>query len=209
MQGNTVEAAFAPGRSAGLAALRRLGRFWLAIVLAGWPPAVGLASPREAAPPASGTPETGEKAPADREMAPGVYIERAAPDPRALELRRRLKAWRPVYREQMAPVRGAHAELETALERSSLASSIGRCLHLLRVVSAVDRRLLFSSSDVRLDRVLFGALERYEAGASACLVGRFLRAHSLLEEAGAGLAWADRRLERELGEPIRLRGLDR
>lgn len=148
--------------------------------------------------------------PADRpgsEQAPGVRIERADPAP-AAERRRRLAAWRELYLERLRPLRGASDGLFEALGRSSLTHSAAHCERLAELAAGVDREGLFSSSEVNMDRVLFGSLERFESGAAECLAGRVLKAYRLLHEAQAGLEWIDRRLASRLRPPIPLRGLE-
>jgi len=140
------------------------------------------------------------------EQAPGVHIEKADPGP-AAERRRRLEVWRVLYLERLRFLRAECDGLFGALERSSLASSAAHCERLASSASKVDRRGLFSSSDVRIDRVLFGSLERFAAGAQECLGGRYLRAYELLHEARAGLRWIDRRVASGLRPPIPLPGL--
>jgi len=140
------------------------------------------------------------------EQAPGVRIERADPAP-AAERRRRLSRWTELYESRLGPLRGEADVLFEALERSSLAASALLCEGVLQSASEVDRRGLFSSSEIRVDRVLFGSLERFHAGASQCLAGRYLKAYQLLDEARAGLGWIDRVLASRLRPPIPLRGL--
>ena len=142
----------------------------------------------------------------DHELAPGVRIERADPG-RHAESRRRLSIWRELYGKRLEPLRAEVARLFSALERSSLMASAVHCDRISRSVSEVGRQGLFSSSEPRLDRVLFGSLERFEAGSSACLAGRYVEAFRLLQEAWAGLGWIDRHLESRLRPRIPLPGL--
>lgn len=139
---------------------------------------------------------------------PGVHIERASPGPEAEAARARLIEWHRLYVDRLAALRRSAARLFAELERSSLATLTDRCTTLLERVGEVDRAALFPSTDVDLDRVLFGSLERYRAGAAECLAGRFLSSYRLLLEARAGLEWVDGRIERRLRPPVRLRGLD-
>ncbi len=154
------------------------------------------------APSAGETERTGAQ-----ELAPGVRIERPPPDP-ALEARReQLRAWHRIYTESLAPLRRAVLELFEGLESSSLSSLKARCLAIRDRVAGLDREVLFPSSDVALDRVLYGALERFRAAANECLAGRNLGGYRLLLEARAGVEWVDRRLEIELAPRVRLPGL--
>ena len=149
-----------------------------------------------------------DRLPDDRRLPPGISIERAPETAEDVARRRRMLRWRPVYRRHLAPLRSAHGELALALESRSLAASRGYCRVILAAAAAVDRQSLFETSEARLGRILYGALERYRAGAELCLEGVYLRAHRLLSEARSGLVAIDRHLERELREPIRLEGLD-
>lgn len=163
---------------------------------------LALASPSR--PWAAGAPQSpGTSTP---EQPPGIRIERADPGP-AAERRRRLSAWRELYRTRLEGLRRESEGLFAALERSSLAASALHCERVLHSASKVDRRGLFSSSDIRLDRVLFGSLRRFEAGSAECLTGRYLEAYQLLHEAQAGLLWIDRRLVSRLRAPVPLLGL--
>jgi hypothetical protein len=140
------------------------------------------------------------------ELAPGIRIERADPGP-AAERRRRLAAWRELYMKRLGPLREESDGLFGALESSSLAASVAHCERLAGKAREVDRRSLFSSPDVRIDRVLFGSLERFVAGAARCAAGRYLEAYTLLHEARAGLRWIDHRIARGLRPPVPLAGL--
>lgn len=142
------------------------------------------------------------------QLAPGVRIERVAPDADAETARARLRAWRTVYSNRLAALRRSAGALFSELERSSLATLTDSCRDLLARAGEVDRRGLFASADVELDRMLFGSLERFRAGSAECLAGRYFSAYRLLLEATTGLAWIDRRIERRLRPPVRLRGLD-
>lgn len=104
-------------------------------------------------------------------------------------------------------MRRSSERLFSDLERSSLAAVSFRCRELRRSVERVDRDGLFGSGEVELDRMLFGALERYRVGAGECLAGRYLRAYRLLVEARTGFEWVDRRVRRRLRPPVPLRGL--
>lgn len=140
------------------------------------------------------------------EPASGVRIEGAPPEADAAR-RTRLLAWSELYRQRLEPVRLSARALFAELERSSLAVLGARCRELGASVKRIDRRGLFASGDVELDRMLFGSLERYRAGAGKCLAGRYLEAYRLLIEARVGFEWVDRRVERSLRPPVPLRGL--
>ncbi len=144
----------------------------------------------------------------DDRQAPGVRIERVAPTPDAAAARVRLRQWRRLYLDRLSALRRSATLLFAELERSSLATLTDRCGDLLATVAAVDRAALFPSTEVEIDRVLFGSLERFRAGAGECLAGRFLSAYRLLVEARAGLEWVDRRVDRRLSAPVPLPGLD-
>lgn len=173
----------------------------------GWLAAAGDRAATDADPPESGRASARE--PDERRLPAGISIERVPETAEDVARRRRLLRWRPLYRERLARLRSAHAALALALESSSLAGSRGHCRVILEETLAVDRRSLFRTSEAGLGRLLYGALERYRAGAELCLEGRYLRAHRLLSEARSGLVAIDRRLDRELREPIRLEGLER
>lgn len=170
-----------------------------------WTPLLLLLAAQLLAPCARAVGDSGRAA--SRELAPGVSIERSAPNPEAEARRQRLREWHRVYLDSLAPLRRAVGVLFTSLERSSLASLKGRCQAIRDRVEAVDRATLFPSSQVGIDRVLYGSLERFRAAAIECLAARNLGAYRLLLEARAGLEWVDQRLEIELTPPVRLPGL--
>lgn len=165
--------------------------------------------------PASGTPAPRAERLPDKasdqtagELAPGVRIERARPDRETTAAHRRLRSWRELYGQRLLRLRAATGRLFDELEGSSLAALSDRCREIGRAVGRVDRRGLFASGDVELDRVLFGALERFRAGAAECVGGRYLNAYRLLVEARMGLVWVDRRIEHRLRPTVPLVGLD-
>ncbi len=139
--------------------------------------------------------------------APEVRIERAPPRPEDQRRLEHLRAWRDIYRARLAATRGAAENLFTELESRSLSALGHRCRELVARVAEIDRTGLFGSGDVELDRMVFGALERFRVGASDCLAGRFLSSYKLLLEAHTGLEWADERVAWLLRPPVRLRGL--
>lgn len=139
--------------------------------------------------------------------APRIRIERVPRDAEDEAALARLRRWREVYAGRLAALRRAAAELFTELERSSLATLVDRCRGVGERIHEIDRSALFPAPDPEIDRMLFGALERYRTGAAECLGGRYLTSYRLLLEAGAGLEWVDREVERRLAPRIPLAGL--
>ncbi len=145
----------------------------------------------------------------DRELAPGVRIERAEPNPETLARRARLVEWRPLFERRLAPLRASLARLFESLVHSSLETLVDHCQAILTLERAVERDGLFSSADVAIDRMVYGSLERLRAGGRDCEADRYLSAFHRLSEARSGFEWVDRRIERALRPPVRLPGLDR